>query len=47
MWSCFLVRVIIQVNHFEVPPKPRKTLFSVDEVLEVVLDDDGDELSEI
>ena len=33
------------VNHFEMPPKPRKTLFSVDEVLEGVLDDDGDELS--
>ena len=30
------------VNHFE---KPRKTLFSVDEVLEGVLDDDGDDLS--
>ena len=28
------------------PPKPRKTLFSVDEVLEAVQDDDGHELSE-
>ena len=28
------------------PPKPRKRLSSVDEVLQAVLDDDGDELSE-
>ena len=34
------------VNRFKMPPKPTKTLFSVDEVLEAVLDDDGDELSE-
>ena len=35
------------VNHFEMPPQPRKTLFSVDEVFEAVLGDDGDKLSKI